>query len=232
MKKPIIGIVEWPYEDKDEDFIYEVFPQIVNSIIKSDGIPIGIFPIQDENFIKKRVSEIPNMTEIEEYNLKESLSLCDAIIKPGAIKIYNHERFIYRYTLNKNMPYLGICAGMQIMANNERDYICNDRNIDDSHKDTIHNINIFSYSKLFKIVKNNRILVKSRHNFHVPEETVINSNNLVTAIADDGIIEAIENPDCDFHMGLQWHPELLYDSNSKAIFNEFVSKAYEYSKKK
>lgn len=233
MSKPLIGIVEWPYKDKDDDIIYEVFPQIVEWITKCGGRPIGIFPTQKEDYTEKRVSEIRQMTECEQVDLKESINICDAIIKPGAIKIYNHERFIYRHTLEKNMPYLGICAGMQIMANNEKENIWNDKNEDGSHKGTVHDINILEITKLFNIIKENKILVNSRHNFHVPEDTVLKSQNIISAYAEDGIIEAIENPNCDFHMGLQWHPELMENSEySEVIFEAFIESAKKYSKSK
>lgn len=233
MSKPLIGIVEWPYKDKDDDIIYEVFPQIVEWITKCGGRPIGIFPTQKEDYTEKRVSEIRQMTECEQVDLKESINICDAIIKPGAIKIYNHERFIYRHTLEKNMPYLGICAGMQIMANNEKENIWNDKNEDGSHKGTVHDINILETTKLFNIIKENKILVNSRHNFHVPEDTVLKSQNIISAYAEDGIIEAIENPNCDFHMGLQWHPELMENSEySEVIFEAFIESAKKYSKSK
>ena len=38
----------------------------------------------------------------------------------------------------------------------------------------------------------------------------------------DNIIEAIENPNCDFNIGVQWHPEYLDDLNSKKIFDCFI----------
>ena len=53
--KPIIGIVEWPYVDKDGDLIYEVVNPIVEKISKYGGIPIGIFPTQVEDFQNKKL---------------------------------------------------------------------------------------------------------------------------------------------------------------------------------
>lgn len=52
--KPIIGIVEWPYSDKDGDPIYEVMLSVVEWVIRSGGRPIGIFPSNIEDFINKR----------------------------------------------------------------------------------------------------------------------------------------------------------------------------------
>ena len=92
--KPIIGIVEWPYLDKDNDYIYEVLTPIIEWVIRSGGRPLGIFPSNIEAFVDKRLSEITPISEIEHQDLIESIKLCDAIIKPGATKIYEHERKI------------------------------------------------------------------------------------------------------------------------------------------
>ena len=49
------------------------------------------------------------------------------------------------------------------------------------------------------------------------------------AVADDGIIEAVEMTDKKFVWGIQWHPEFSYksDENSRLIFEEFVRKCIE-----
>lgn len=47
------------------------------------------------------------------------------------------------------------------------------------------------------------------------------------AVADDGLIEAVEKPDARFLWAVQWHPEMLFadDAPSRAIFDRFVHAA-------
>ena len=52
--KPLIGIVEWPYQDKDGDVIYEILQPIIEWVVRSGGVPIGLFPTQIENYVEKR----------------------------------------------------------------------------------------------------------------------------------------------------------------------------------
>jgi putative glutamine amidotransferase len=52
-------------------------------------------------------------------------------------------------------------------------------------------------------------------------------NFKVTATAADGLIEGIEIPDRPFVVGVQFHPEKLYDRN-QALFNDFISSARNY----
>jgi putative glutamine amidotransferase len=50
----------------------------------------------------------------------------------------------------------------------------------------------------------------------------------VAARAEDGVIEAIENPARRFYIGVQWHPERTPDAaTGAAIFRELVEAARE-----
>lgn len=231
--KPIIGIVEWPYLDQDGHSIYEIRNEVIEWIQRSGGRPIGIFPTQIENFVNTRLRDLPEMTSNEKKDLKETLEMCSAIIKPGALKIYPHERYIYDYCLEKNMPYIGICAGMQVMAsygNDKIENIKNDGFINHHSDDTyVHTISLEKNTKLQSLLGKDVIEVNSRHNYHIKDPGI----HKIAASSEDSVIEAIENPKADFHFGLQWHPELLpkEDENSQILFGEFVEAAKTYTKK-
>jgi putative glutamine amidotransferase len=228
--KPIIGIVEWPYKDEDGDLIYEVPNNIVEKISKHGGIPVGIFPTQIEDFQNKRLSEIDELTFIEKQDLIESLDRVDAIIKPGALKIYGYERYIYDYAFNKDIPYLGICAGMQMMAgyqNNKYNNVKNETDIHHSKEEYAHTLRILKDTLLYNILKEEEIMVNSRHRYHIANPGI----NEVNALSEDGIIEGIENRDKLFHLGVQWHPENLNDENTNKIFDEFIESAKKVKRK-
>lgn len=231
--KPIIGIVEWPYVDKDGDLIYEVINPIVEKISKYGGIPVGIFPTQIDNFQNKRLNEINELTNLEKYDLNQSLSICDAIIKPGALKIYGFERYVYDYAFQKDVPYIGICAGMQMMSYYNKDNVKNERNEDRgvihrSDEEYAHEIKIEKNTLLYDILKKDEINVNSRHSFHITSPGI----HKVSAYSCDGLIEAIESMDKKFQLGLQWHPEMLNDENTEKIFTRFIEEAEMYNKTK
>ena len=223
--KPIIGIVEWPYTDKDGDLIYEVVNPVVEKISKYGGIPVGIFPTQIENFQNKKISEINALTITEKEDLNQTLKMCDAIIKPGAIRIYGYENYIYDYAFQKDVPYIGICAGMQMMANYNIENSKNERNEDKgvihhSKEEYAHEIRILKDTLLYSILKQEEILVNSRHNYHIVDSGI----HKTSAYSPDGIIEAIENPIKNFQIGVQWHPEsLMNDEHSKKLFDYFIN---------
>lgn len=233
--KPIIGIVEWPYLDKDEDVIYEILTPVVEWIVRSGGRPIGIFPSQIEDFVHKRLREIPELSEIEQKELEESVDLCDGIIKPGALKIYGYERKIYEYCYKNDIPYLGICAGMQTMAAYGNAIVENEKNNSEvmhhaRNEEYAHKVLLQERSLLRRIIGTEEIMVNSRHNYHITSSGI----HIPSALAEDGVIEAIESSDKSFHLGVQWHPELLSkeDINSQIIFGELVEASKGYQKRK
>lgn len=217
--KPIIGIVEWPYLDKDNDPMYEVSTNIVNKVIDAGGVPVGIFPTKSEDYINKKNSEISNLTADESHELLSVLDRVDAIIKPGALRIYNYEKFIYNYTVVKNIPYLGICAGMQLMTDSENELV-------DGHKDVSHKVRIYRNTLLSRIIQRDEIEVMSRHRYRVSDSGI----NRVSAKSYDSTIEALENDKCLFNLGLQWHPELDNTESTERIFSSLVESAKVYKK--
>ena len=83
----------------------------------------------------------------------------------------------------------------------------------------VHNVLIDKKSLLYSILNKDIISVNSRH-----KSVIKNTSDLVCAYSDD-VIEAIEDCNKKFYLGLQWHPENLYntDINSRKIFDYFVS---------
>ena len=82
--------------------------------------------------------------------------------------------------------------------------------------DKLHKINIKENTFLYEIYNNNEY-VNSFHHQSIKE--VANGFN-VSAIAEDGTIEAIEK---DNIVGVQWHPERV---NDLSFFRHFIDKFF------
>lgn len=151
---------------------------------------------------------IPNEVNIEDY-----LSICNGIILQGGDNIEKFNLETIKILKEKQIPTLGICLGMQEMF-----YENNDIDID-NHKNTTHIINIKQNTLLNKIIRKDQILVNSRH-----KSALNNSQYLISSISLDNITESLEDPTLKFFLGLQWHPENIYDNSphAKAIFDYFI----------
>lgn len=232
--KPIIGILSTPYEDKDGDKTFDVSYEINNWIIRSGGVPILILPPNEDDFYNKKYDRLNKLSKEELLDLKAVLNMCSGIIKPGGFSIQQYHKEAYKYTIEKDIPYLGICNGMQLMAeviekNNKIQQIHTNIN----HKVkclNAHKIYIASNSLLNRILEKDITVVNSRHSYCINNTSCLK----IAAKASDGTIEALENPNCKFNIGVQWHPESFnYDRfDSKNIFDSFIKAANDYQKVK
>jgi len=86
-----------------------------------------------------------------------------------------------------------------------------------------HEIRIKRNSKLYNIFKSDIIKVNSRH------KSVIKNTKLnISALSQDGYIEAIEDLNKRFFIGVQWHPESMvkYDNKQNNLFKYFIKCCY------
>ncbi|WP_317367859.1 gamma-glutamyl-gamma-aminobutyrate hydrolase family protein [uncultured Tyzzerella sp.] len=137
------------------------------------------------------------------------------------------ERDMFEITLLKDafkrkIPTLAICRGAQIInvafGGNINQHIDGHMQKEDKSIYT-HNINIEKSSKLYDIIKKDSIKVNSIH--HQVIDRV--AKNFMVCAKCGNIIEAIECTDKQlFFVGVQWHPEALYDEDSKKIFTHFI----------
>ena len=146
----------------------------------------------------------------------EITKLCNGFILQGGNDYTDLEIEFVRYLYEKNIPTLGICLGMQMMSviNGKLELL---NNFNHQKKDLyFHEILIVPNSKLYSILKKEKIMVNSRHIEHIT-----NTFLSVSARSSDSIIEAVEDKNKKFFIGVQWHPESIMDDNSIQLFQSF-----------
>ena len=121
MPKPIIGIVA-RIEKVDNPLynrnVMSVIEDYRMAIINSNGIPMMIMPTEDIKFskFKEEDYEKESLSDDIKNDLIKQIKLCDGILLPGGCKIFEYDKFICEYALENDIPLLGICLGMEIMA--------------------------------------------------------------------------------------------------------------------
>ncbi|RUO34490.1 peptidase C26 [Aliidiomarina soli] len=136
---------------------------------------------------------------------------------------------VIRYALQHRLPLLGICRGAQLLN------ICRggslhqelkSRRQHTSNRWTILPLKTLSVripSQLHQLLRCSPCKINSLHNQAIAE---VGTGFEVSGRDLDGIVQAIEDPDEDFLMGVQWHPELLiFIRRQRHLFKRLVKVA-------
>ncbi|HWQ45541.1 MAG TPA: gamma-glutamyl-gamma-aminobutyrate hydrolase family protein [Longilinea sp.] len=146
-----------------------------------------------------------------------------------------------RYAIDKKIPFLGICRGLQVinvaLGGNLYQDIHEEKpeaiehnyyGIRSRHYRS-HFVSIDPASKLAQIIGVTHIKVNSLHHQGI---NVLAQGLHATAHARDGLVEAVEFPDHPFGLAVQWHPEEMTDSAEwRALFSALVVAARLYVQK-
>ncbi|HSA61129.1 MAG TPA: gamma-glutamyl-gamma-aminobutyrate hydrolase family protein [Nitrospiraceae bacterium] len=133
----------------------------------------------------------------------------------------NFELELVHQARRRDLPLLGICGGMQTVnvacgGSLFQDIPSQIRNALDHRQKTkaihvSHPVAIAPKSLLNQIVQKATLMVNSSH--HQSVKTVAPSL-IASALAPDGIVEAIESPAHRFLLAIQWHPEFLFERHA------------------
>jgi putative glutamine amidotransferase len=135
--------------------------------------------------------------------------------------------------LERDMPVLGICRGMQLLnvvRGGDLDQHLPEKDDDESHKRAPgvfarHEVEIAAESRLCSIL-GDRAVVPSHHH-QAPAR--IGRGLTRVAWAPDGVTEAIEDANARFVLGVLWHPE---QSQDLPLFEALVENASGYRKER
>lgn len=231
--KPVIGIAVCGFSESPSAQRQFVSTPYIHAIEASGGIPV-LLPITDI---------CPSMDE---------LSFCDGFLfcggnditpallgedpLPGigttdlATDIFHLA--LIRSVLSYNRPLLAICRGMQVLNTALGGSIYQDISLTQepciSHfqqtfhrSDPSHKVTFTKNSILHRLFGSYTFTNSYHHQIiQAPAPHLIPS-----AFTDDGVIEALESDAHTFALGVQWHPECMYDTNPDmcALFDLFIT---------
>mgnify|MGYP005781628795 CR=1 FL=1 len=231
---PIIGILTRSGVNENGTPIEYCMESTRRSIVKAGGVPIMLTAPQDIDYFTTKSSEMPDLTIMEQEMVLYQIEKLGGLFIPGGNKITKYDYFVLAECLKRNIPVLGVCLGMQMIANYKvdnfklLDVVNKNIHYKEDSKSNAHNVTIYKNSLLYKILNKEEIEVNSHHLRCVdyPKECT------VTAKSPDGVIEAVELNNYDFCLGVQWHPEIIIDDdiNSKKLLKYFVNKAKDREK--
>ncbi len=123
-----------------------------------------------------------------------------------------YELALVRAAIERKMPILGICRGMQVLnvaygggiEQHLPDVVGHEEHRHTPGTFADHEVDLDPGSLAARAVGAERAPVKSHHHQGVKE---IGAGLAVTGRADDDTVEALEDPSCPFVLGVLWHPE-------------------------
>ncbi len=137
------------------------------------------------------------------------------------------DRCLLARALERSIPVLGICYGMQLLAlyhDGRLHYdIPTDLPAAGAHRlpepEGRHPLRIEPRTLLSGILPREGTRVNSRHHQAVAE---VGPGLRVCAWAADGVVEAVERASGAFCVGVQWHPERMEAEHQERVFGAFV----------
>ncbi|MGB7338154.1 MAG: gamma-glutamyl-gamma-aminobutyrate hydrolase family protein [Phototrophicaceae bacterium] len=199
----------------------------------------------------RRAGGIPILLPPGETQIAELVATVDGIIFSGGGDIMpsvyggnaNHPHLVrqdserdgfeidlIRYMVStKDTPALCICRGMQILnvalGGTMQEHIP-DIKANDMHRNyngfwTTHDVHVESDSKIGEIMQTATVKTYSGHHQAIKE---LAAGLMITATAEDTIIEGLELMNHPWMIGVQWHPEKSAgdDSTQQALFDALV----------
>ena len=231
MKKPMIALM--PLYD-DEKNSYWMLPQYMKMIEQAGGLPV-MLPMSDDHIILRQIAEtFDGFLFIGGHDISPHLYHQEAMIQCGQIcscrDDMEKELFHLVYQMNKTM--LGICRGIQLFnvllggtlyqdLPSQRKSLINHHQLPPYDKPQ-HNNTIIKGTPLYDLLAVEKLQVNSYHHQAIQELSPLLKE---MAFSEDGLIEAIYQPDKKYLWAIQWHPEyMMHDQSIQLIIADFIKK--------
>ena len=202
------------------------------SVVKAGGTPVVIPPHKDKESILSLLDTLDglvlsggddiNPLLLGEEPLPQLHSVCPERDET--------ELFLAREAFHRQIPTLGICRGIQMMAAVLGGKVYQDiyvqgegaklKHSQDMPRYTAsHTVNIKEGSTLQSIVGNKQTLAVN--SFHHQAVSDPGQHLMISATSPDGIIEAVESNEDKALLGVQWHPECFILNNDQSMMSLF-----------
>lgn len=209
-------------------------------IVAAGGVPVIIPPVADKDVIINTLERLDAiiLTGGADYNPLWAGEEPSAKLHHINAQRDLPELLITRLAYNRNIPMLGICRGIQTLAMALDGKVIQD--ISETIPNTIkhsqdadtceptHSVSVAEGSMLHDVYGKDKLYVNSFHHQAVSD---CGPKFIVTAKANDGVVEAIESSEYRKIMGVQWHPECMGD-DGQPLFKWLVDAAAEHNKAK
>ena len=233
LRRPIIGIPTQTLHSIDG--IPEALPEswVMNQrysrvVAAAGGLPVMVPLLEDEGTLRELYDRmdallLPGGVDLDPENYGESRLPTCGRLDPARDRV---ELRFARWAIAEGKPLFGLCRGLQILnvalggtlyqdiAAQRRDAIKHDYfpTAGYSRDHLAHPVTVTRGSRLDALVGRSPLVVNSMHHQAVRD---LAPGLVPSAVAPDGVIEALESSGEQFVLGVQWHPESLIDRDPR-----------------
>jgi putative glutamine amidotransferase len=204
-----------------------------DGVIRGGGIPYYLPFTTDEELIAQYVEQLDGLLLTGGWDIDPQWFGEDPLPELGDIAPERDaaEMALTRAFLQAGKPILGICRGHQVLAVALGCTLYQDLKTQNKEANNhfpkmprnhpMHAIQVEKDSLLYQVLGSDQIRVNSMHHQAVRDYP---SDVLITARAQDQIVEALESSKYPNVLGVQWHPECMFREHDHAqkIFNWLV----------
>jgi putative glutamine amidotransferase len=234
MVKPLIGITTYRAHNQFGNAQICLNEAYINSVSEAGGIPILIplgLPESELDGVLQKLDGIlfsgGGDVQPEKYGSKPNRLVKNVDLDRDRIEIY-----LFGQARLEKLPFLGICRGIQVINVAEGGSLYEDIQV--QHPGALphqspdgwprnhlaHSVKITPDSQLIRILGHDEIEVNSLHHQAI---RLLAPGFKQSAVAPDGIIEAIELFNYPYGISVQWHPEWMQDhSEMRKLFLSFI----------
>jgi putative glutamine amidotransferase len=219
MKRPMIG-VSMNFMQLGQYHQFHVRDKYIDAVYNSGAQPLPIPCLADKSCLQDYLALVGAVIFIGGMDYPPHLFGQEIHPKTEL----THERrveadfLLLETAMEMQLPVLGICAGMQLInIFFGGQLIQHIEQYDNHYGEKYHQVRLSGHW-LPQIYGKEEILVNSNHHQGVHPQH-IGEGLQVVAVAEDGMIEALEYEAPQMVLGIQWHPERITDPEvSKPIF--------------
>ncbi|MCW8139635.1 MAG: gamma-glutamyl-gamma-aminobutyrate hydrolase family protein [Planctomycetota bacterium] len=209
---PLIGIevdLEATASGRRYAKCYETY---VDAVSAAGGAPVLVPPMPDAALSRALDAldglVVPGGDDLAAEEWGEVQRPCPRFVAVDARRLAAGKRLV-TLALERNLPLLGVCYGAQllnlVLGGTMIQDIPDERPAALDHRAGNHEVSVAPGSLLARLLGPGLVVVNSRHHQTNREP---GRGLVVSAVAPDGIVEAVESPDPErFVLGVQWHPE-------------------------
>lgn len=231
MKLPIVGLI--PLWDEEKKSLW-MLPGYMEGLSEAGCVPI-VFPLTNKKEeVEKLVQMVDGILITGGQDVSPTLYGEEASEKLGELCPMRDtmESLVLECADSLDKPVLGICRGLQFINAFYGGTLYQDlpsqHPSDISHRQQppydapSHNVDLVEGEPLQKLLSVSKLPVNSCHHQAIKD---LAPSLRSMAVSEDGLVEAVYNPESSFFWAVQWHPEFMHkvDEPSRAIFRAFAN---------